>query len=161
MYVSVFWTAKYERKSCLDWMVSLQVLPRSHLIFPSKTWFFGIYLNFQRQKLLKNQYLPHAESKSYQRNSIKSCSWRSFQQHKRHTPIPFEIFSYDLILFLVKNSFNIQELLHRKSKRHETKLMHPSSPRPFQRDQERDLKHPSSVDLISTKQNKQTIFLQR
>jgi hypothetical protein len=40
-------------------MVSLQVLPRSQLIFPSKTWFFGIYLNFHRQKLLKNQYLPH------------------------------------------------------------------------------------------------------
>jgi hypothetical protein len=38
-----FWTAKYERKSCLNWMVSLQVLPRSWLIFPSKTWFLGIY----------------------------------------------------------------------------------------------------------------------
>jgi hypothetical protein len=30
------------------------VLSRSQLIFPSKTWFFGIYLNFQRQKSLKN-----------------------------------------------------------------------------------------------------------
>jgi hypothetical protein len=29
------------------------VLPRSQLIFPSKTWFFGIYLNFQQQKSLK------------------------------------------------------------------------------------------------------------
>jgi hypothetical protein len=29
-----------------------------------------------------------------------------------------------------------------------TKLMHPSSSRAFHRDQERDLKHPSSVDLI-------------
>jgi hypothetical protein len=27
-----------------------QVLPRPQLIFPSKTWFFGIYLNFQRGK---------------------------------------------------------------------------------------------------------------
>jgi hypothetical protein len=34
MYVSIFWTAKYERKSCLNWMVSFQVLPRS---LPSKT----------------------------------------------------------------------------------------------------------------------------
>jgi hypothetical protein len=50
-------------------MVSLQALPRSQLIFPSKTWFFGIYLNFQQQKSLKNQYLPHSESKSYQMNS--------------------------------------------------------------------------------------------
>ncbi len=69
MYVSIFWTAKYERKSCVNWMVSLQALPRSQLIFPSKTWFFGIYLNFQQQKSLKNQYLPHSESKSYQMNS--------------------------------------------------------------------------------------------
>jgi len=33
---------------------------------------FGIYLNFQQQKSLKNQYLSHSESKSYQINSIKS-----------------------------------------------------------------------------------------
>jgi hypothetical protein len=29
----------------------------------------------------------------------------------------------------MKKSFNIQELLHHKSKRHETKPMHPSPPR--------------------------------
>jgi len=50
-------------------------------LFPSKTWFFGIYLNFQLEKSLENQYLPHSESKSYQTNSIKSCSSRSLQQH--------------------------------------------------------------------------------
>jgi hypothetical protein len=55
----------------------------------------------------------------------------------------------------VKKSFNIQELLHRKSKRHETKPMHPSSSRAFQRDQECDLKHPSLVDLIGTNKTKQ------
>ncbi len=49
----------------------------------------------------------------------------------------------------MKKSFNIQELLHRKSKRHETKAMHLSSSRAFQRDQELDLKHPSLVELIS------------
>ncbi len=65
-----------------------QALPRPQLIFPSKTWFLGIYLNFQRQKSLKHQYLPHSESKSYHINSIKSCSSRSFQQHQRHIPIP-------------------------------------------------------------------------
>ncbi len=27
IYVSIFWTAKIERKSCLNWMVSFQVLP--------------------------------------------------------------------------------------------------------------------------------------
>jgi hypothetical protein len=64
------------------------VLLHSQLIFPSKTWFFGIYLNFQWQKSLKNQYLPYFKSKSYQINCIKSCSSRSFQQHQRHIPIP-------------------------------------------------------------------------
>ncbi len=88
MYVSIFWTAKYKWKSCLNWMVSLQMLPSSQLIFPSKTWFFGIYLNFQQQKSLKNQCHPQSQSKSYQINSIKSCSSRSFQQHQRHIPIP-------------------------------------------------------------------------
>jgi hypothetical protein len=38
----------------LVWPVPLaQVGTRPQLIFPSKTWFFGIYLNFQRQKSLK------------------------------------------------------------------------------------------------------------
>ncbi len=131
-----------------------QVLPRTQLIFPFKTWFFGIYLNFQRQKSLQNQYLPHSESKSYQTNSIKSCSSRSFEQHQRHIPIPPK--------FSVKKSFNIQKLLHRKSKRHGTKPMHPSSSRAFQRDQECNLKHPSSVDLISTnKTNKLPSFIDK
>jgi len=67
-----------------------QVLPCPQLIFPFKTWFFLIYLNFQRQNALKNQYLPHSESKSYQKLSIKSWSSRSFQQHQRHTPIPLK-----------------------------------------------------------------------
>jgi len=54
----------------------------------------------------------------------------------------------------MKKSFNIQELLHFKSKHHGTKPTHPSSSRAFQRHQEHDLKHPSLVDLITTKQNK-------
>jgi hypothetical protein len=124
------------------------VLPRPQLIFPSKTWFLKFYLNFQRQKPLKNQYLPPFESKSYQINSIKSCSSRSFQQHQRHIPIPPKFSA------TVKKSFNIQELLHRKSKCHGTKPMHPSSSKAFQRHQEHKLKHPGWVDLITTKQNK-------
>jgi hypothetical protein len=39
-------------------------------------------------KSLETQYLPHSESKSYQINSIKSCSSRSFQQHQNHNQIP-------------------------------------------------------------------------
>jgi hypothetical protein len=61
----------------------------------------------------------------------------------------------------MKKSFNIQELLHHKSKSHGTKPMHPSSSRAFQRHQEHDLKHPSSVDLITTKQNKLPSFIDR
>jgi hypothetical protein len=48
----------------------------------------------------------------------------------------------------VKRKFNIQKLLHRKCKHQGTKPMHMSSSRDFQRHQEHDLKHPSSVDLI-------------
>jgi hypothetical protein len=59
----------------------------------------------------------------------------------------------------VKKSFNIQELLHRKSKHHGTKPMHPSSSRAFQRDQECDLKHLGLVDLMSKNKTKQTTFL--
>jgi hypothetical protein len=59
----------------------------------------------------------------------------------------------------VKKSFHIQELLHYKSKRHETNPMHTPSSRAFQKDQEHDLKLPGSVDLISTNKTKQTNYL--
>jgi hypothetical protein len=61
----------------------------------------------------------------------------------------------------VKKSFNLQELLHSKSKCHGTKPMHPSSSRAFQRHKEHDLKQPSSMDLITTKQNKLSSFIDR
>jgi hypothetical protein len=54
----------------------------------------------------------------------------------------------------MKKSFNIQKLLHHKSKRHGTKPMHPSSSRAFQKHQEHDLNHLGLVDLITAKQNK-------
>jgi len=74
----------------LVWPVPLaQVFPLPQLIFPFKTWFFKNLLEFSAAEIIKkNQYLPHSESKSYQINSIKSCSSRSFQQHQRHIPIP-------------------------------------------------------------------------
>jgi hypothetical protein len=62
----------------------------------------------------------------------------------------------------VKKSFNIQELLHCKSKRHGTKPMHPKPlSRAFQRHQENDLKHPNAVDLMTTKQNNLPSFIDR
>jgi hypothetical protein len=61
----------------------------------------------------------------------------------------------------MKKSFNIQELLHYKSKCHETKPMHPSLLRAFQRYQEHNLKHLGLVDLIVTKQYKLCCFIDR
>jgi hypothetical protein len=137
------------------------VLLCHQLSFPSKTWFWGIYLNFQWQKSLKNQYLPHSESKSYQTNSIKSCSLRSFQQHQRHIPIPLKKLSFDLINFQWKNHSIFMNFCTASPN-----VMEPSPCtsllRAFQRHQEHNLKHPLSlVDLITTKQNKLPSFIDR
>ncbi len=70
-----------------------QMLPRPKISFQN----LG-FLNFQRHKSIKNQYLPHSESKSYQINSIKSCSSRSFQQHQRAHTNSSETFSYNFNL---------------------------------------------------------------
>ncbi len=73
--------------------------------FLPKPSFFGIYLNFQPQKSLLNQYIPHSEIQilpnnsikillikifptTPKANSIKSWSSRSFKQHQRQIPIP-------------------------------------------------------------------------
>ncbi len=134
------------------WPVLLaQVLPRPQLIFASKTWFFGIYLNFQWQESLKNQDLPHSQSKSYQINSLKSCSSRSFQQHQTHIPIPPKFSAMISFHFQWRKSFNIQKLLCNKSKRHGTKPMHPTLSRAFQRHQEHNLKHLGLLNLIVAK----------
>ncbi len=141
-------------------MVSYQVLPRSQLIFPSKTWFFGIYLNFQWQKSPKNQYPPHSKSKSHQINSIKSCSSRSFQQHQRHIPIPLK-FSAPILFIFNEEIIQYSKTFAPQVQTHVTKPMHPSSLRAFQRHHEHDLKHP--IWWISYLQNKtkQTTFLHR
>jgi hypothetical protein len=71
----------------------------AHVLNPSTTWFFGIYLNSQRQKSLKNQYLSHSESKSYQTNSIKILLGKIFPTTPKAHSNSSEIFSYDLIEF--------------------------------------------------------------
>jgi hypothetical protein len=83
---------------------------------------------------------------------------RSFQQHQGHIHSnSSKNFSYDLIEFSVKKSFNIQELLHHKSKRHGTKPTHPSFPKSFPKMPRTQSEASSSVDLTTTKQ-KQTTF---
>jgi hypothetical protein len=76
------------------WPVPLaQVLPRPQLIFLFKTWFFEIYLNFQWQNSLSNQYLAYSESKSYQINPAD----QDLSNNTKVTSQFLRIFSYDLI----------------------------------------------------------------
>ncbi len=108
------------------WAVSLaQVGTCPQLIFPFKTWFFEIYWIFNGRNHLKINI-----SQSYQINSIKSCSSRSSQEHQKHIPIPSK-FSATIQFNFQWKKFNIQKLLHRKSKGHRTKQM-PTSSRAFQ-----------------------------
>jgi hypothetical protein len=139
-----------------------QVLSRPQPIFPLKTWFFGIYLNFQQQKSLKNQYLPHSESKSYQLNSIKSCSSRSFQYHPRHIPIPPK--------FPATILFNLSEEIIQHSRTFALQVQTPWNPahapllvesfqkRPRTRSEASQF---SGSHKYKTKQNKQTTLLHR
>jgi hypothetical protein len=61
----------------------------------------------------------------------------------------------------VKKSFNIQELLHRKSKHHVTKPMHPSPSRAIQRDQECNMKASWFAGSHKHKTSKQKTLLHR
>jgi hypothetical protein len=78
-------------------MVGIQVLSCRQLIFASKTWLFGIYLNFQWQKSIENQYLPHSESKPYQINSIKTLLINIFPTTPKAHSNSSKSFSYGLI----------------------------------------------------------------
>jgi hypothetical protein len=61
------------------------MLPCHQLIFPSKTWFFGIYLNFQQHKSLKNQSkFLHHKSKHHGTKPMHPSSLRAFQRHQEH-----------------------------------------------------------------------------
>ncbi len=133
------------------WPVPLaQVLPRPQLIFSSKTWFFGIYWNFQSQKSVKSQDFPHSGSKSYQINSIKSCSSRS-NNTKTHSNSS-KIFSYDLISFSVKKIIQYSRTFVPQVQTSWNQAHAPLLVKSFQRHQEHNLKHPGLVNLIVTKQ---------
>jgi hypothetical protein len=72
------------------WLVPLaQVLSHPQLILPSKTCFFGIYLNFQQQKSLKN-HISHILNPNLTKKISLNPTHQdlSFQQHQRHIPIP-------------------------------------------------------------------------
>jgi hypothetical protein len=76
---------------------------------------FGIYLNFQQQKSLKNQYLPHFESKSYQINSINlahqglSNNTKSTFQFLQNFQIQFNlIFNEEIIQYSKTSTLQVQ-----------------------------------------------------
>jgi hypothetical protein len=77
--------------------------------------YFGIYLNFQQQKSLKNQYLPHFESKSYQINSINlahqglSNNTKSTFQFLQNFQIQFNlIFNEEIIQYSKTSTLQVQ-----------------------------------------------------
>ncbi len=65
-------------------------------------------MNFRQQKSLKNQYLPHSVSKSYQINP----AHQGLSNNTKGTYIP--ILPKFSTTIWVKKSFNIQELLHHR-----------------------------------------------
>jgi hypothetical protein len=160
-----FWDLEHVEKNEINLMQisvpSAQVLPHPQQNFPSKFRVFGIFLDFQWQKSLKINISHILNPNLIPKKIIKSRSSRLPRTPKARSTSS-EIFSYYLIYFSVKKSFNIQELLHRESKHHGIKPVHPSSLTAFQRHQEQSLKHPGSLDLIRTnKTNKQLSFIQR
>ncbi len=71
-----------------------------------KLIFQNLFEFFQGQKsLLKKQYLPHFDSKSYQINSIKSCSSKSFPWHQRQFQ---SILNFQLLFNLIFSEEIIQ-----------------------------------------------------
>ncbi len=102
---------------------------------------FGIYLNFQWQKSLKKQYLPHSESKSYQINSINpahrgpSKNTKGTFQFLQNFQLQFNlIFSEEIIQYSRTFALQVQKSWNQA---HAPILL-----RAFQRHQEHDLKHP-------------------
>jgi hypothetical protein len=69
--------------------------------------FFAIYLNFQQQKSLKNQCLPHLSCENYEINSIKSTMPRAFQQHHECPQIPIQFSVLILYSFHWENGSTI------------------------------------------------------
>ncbi len=152
------------------WPVPLTQVLYHHVL----NWFFlpkpqfweFIWIFSSRNHQLKINISHILKSKSYQINSMKSCSSRSFQETPKAHSNSSEIFNYYLFsfnfIFSEKKSFNIQELLHCQSKSHGTKPMHPFLSRAFQRHQEQELEaSPFGGLLIITKQNKLLSFIVR
>ncbi len=141
-------------------MLLAPVLSRLELVFPSKTWFFGIYLNFRLQKSLRNQYLSYSESKSYQVNSLNathqdlSNNTDGTSQFLRNFEVGFNlIFSEKIIQYSGTFAPQVQTSWNQAH----APLLDESFPKTSRTRSE----HPSSVDLITTKQNRPPSFTDR
>jgi len=102
---------------------------------------FGIYLNFQWQKSLKKQYLPHSESKSYQINSINpahrgpSKNTKGTFQFLQNFQLQFNlIFSEEIIQYSKTSTPQVQ-----------TPWNQADAPLLLKRDQECNLQQPSEA----------------
>ncbi len=72
--------------------------------------FTTICLNFQEQNTLKNQDLPHLNSKNYKTNYVKSNSPRAFQQHQKYPQIPIQFWVSILFRFHWENDSIIDNI---------------------------------------------------
>jgi hypothetical protein len=132
-------------------------------------WFFlpnPIFLNFQKQNPLKNQYLPHLSSENCEISSIKSDLLRAFQQHQEHAQIPIQMLVLILCNFHWENHSTINSFHTVAPNSLQTKsLVHPYSSRAFWRYQEHGHEAIWSGlgDPIAPKQNKtkQTTLLHK
>ncbi len=68
--------------------------------FSFQTQFFAIYLNFQQQKSLKNQYLLHLSSQDCEINSIKFNSSRAFLNPFRDQECPQIPIQFSVLILL-------------------------------------------------------------
>jgi hypothetical protein len=100
--------------------------------FLSKPGFLEFIWIFS-SRITVNQYFPHSDSKSYQINSVKSCSSTSFQQHQRHIPTAPK-FSATINLIFYEKIVQYSRTFAPQVQTSWNQPMHFSSSRAFQRD---------------------------
>jgi hypothetical protein len=107
-----------------------------------------IWIFSGRRSHFKNQYLPPSEIPLNPAHQDLSNNTKATFQFLRNFQLQFNlIFSEEIIQYSRTFAPQVQNAM-------EPSPCTPSLSRAFQRHQEHDLKHPGSVDLITTKQNK-------
>ncbi len=121
------------------WPVLLaQVLPPPQLIFPSRTWFLGIYLNFEGRNHVKIN-ISHILNPNLTKLIPLNPAHQDLSNNTKGT---FQLLRKFELQFNLIFSEEIIQYSRTFAKRHGTKPMHPSSLSAFQRHQVHDLKHP-------------------